>query len=76
MPGEAPAGGVLVVQQREDGRVGVQVGDGGERALGAAHDQQVVVREADASGERRGGGLVAVAWAAERGGRVRGSGVA
>ncbi len=46
--GEAPPGAVLVVEEREDRRVTVELGDRGEGALGAPHDEQVVVRDRDA----------------------------
>ena len=47
----------FVVEEREDGGVRVQVGDRGERSLGPAQHEQVVMREHDivVSGLRHGG---------------------
>lgn len=44
------AGGLLVLQEREDRRVRLEFRDRSERAPGAVHDQQVVVRKGDAAG--------------------------
>ena len=72
---ETPVRALLVVQQREDRSLGVEVGDRGERALGAAHDQQVVVDQADAPGQRRDRRKVIVRDARAPGWRDGGGGV-
>ena len=52
--GEASADAGLVVEQREDRRVGIQVGDRSERPLGATHHEQVVVRQGHTSVRHEG----------------------
>jgi hypothetical protein len=44
---EAPVGARLVVQQREDRRARIHLGDRRKRPLGAAHHQQIIVSKSD-----------------------------